>query len=152
MLDGGYGYAVDQVINVEFVAAEPPAPSVYVTDALNATDARALVKLSPPPEESIISFARDSLFLETLQGSSYSVSSELLALLPPNCRPRRVLEKKKGFYFKLLSTSRLSSTAGLTARSLRSERAFGPLGKTPVQREREVRRRDYWAFALSGAA
>ena len=89
------------------------------------TSAR-LERLSPPPEESIISFARGT----NLQGSSYSVSSELLALLPPNCRPRRVLEKKKGFYFKLLRPS--YRTTGLTARSLSSERAFGPLGKTPV--------------------
>ena len=85
------------------------------------------------------------------KGSSYSVSSELLALLPPNCRPRRVLEKKKGFYFKLLTTARLKATAGLTAQSLSSERAFGPLGTTPVQRESRLGRRDYWAFALSGA-
>ena len=109
--------------------------AVIVNDmaALNL-DAKAVVKLSSPPEESIISFARGKKLTAALIGSSYSVSSELLALLPPNCRPRRVLEKKKGFYFKLLRTT--YSSTGLSFRSLSSERAFGPLGKTPVQRER----------------
>lgn len=143
IVDGGYGYAVDQEIGVQII----PSDGRYAND-LVVSDAKAVAELSPPPEESIFSFARSSLG-DRLQGSSYSVSSELLALLPPNCRPRRMLEKKKGFYFKLL---RPVPATGLTARSLASERAFGPLGKTPVQREREVRRRDYWAFALSGAA
>jgi len=159
VLDGGYGYAVDQVISIELTRADAPSKPLPSFDAraysggakalLDPSDAQAVARLSPPPEESLLSFTRDRLEDSRLQGSSYSVSSELLALLPPNCRPRRVLEKKKGFYFKLLPP--VSST-GLTARSLQSERAFGPLGKTPVQREREVRRRDYWAFALSGAA
>ena len=95
VVDGGYGYAVDQGINVQFIPAESQGGGSGA--ALNVSDAKAVVKLSPPPEESIISFARDSLgFMggERLQGSSYSVSSELLALLPPNCRPRRVLEKR----------------------------------------------------------
>ena len=153
VVDGGYGYAVDQVTYVEFVPADGQANSLGLgASSLNVTSAKAKVVLSPPAEESLLSFARNS----AVQGSSYSVSGELLALLPPNCRPRRVLERKKGFYFKLVTTNEngrpTPAAAGLTDGILGSDRAFGTLGTTPVQRERTVGRRDYWALALSGAA
>ena len=73
-------------INVELV------PLLRRPGDPNVTSAKAVPKLSAPPEESILSFARDNLEVaSSRRGSSSSVSSELLALLPANARPRRVL-------------------------------------------------------------
>eukprot|EP00966_Prymnesium_polylepis_P291188 6725399-Prymnesium_polylepis.1 len=74
VVDGGYGYAVDQVINVQLVPLEGQGSDAK---ALGVVDAKVVANLSPPPEESIISFARSNFVAgrplgERLQGSSYS--------------------------------------------------------------------------------
>lgn len=174
VVDGGYGYARDQNVDVTLRPVSLPAAAAWAFGGSTATfsgsgepaEARArglkssvaraaqgTVELYTPLADTY-SGQGSSLSIR-LAGSIGSVSSEMLALLPSTLRPTRVDPSGRSlnstFEVKLppeLRPSALERAASLLGR----DPVFGPLGTSPVQREIALQPADFLAFALSGAA